>query len=266
MTTEQTSRGISRRSIAKGAAWAAPVIAVAGAAPFASASHHEPPTPVAVSGVSCKTGGNSGTIKKGFYGQFKVTNNTGAPLTYTITSFQSAAMTLTNVQVSSNPTGDNWTGAGSTFTVPNGGSTTFWIRASGDDSGNTAFTMFYTVAGFGDTYSADLTYDDMLTCCTATPTCPPYAYAGNTDVPAPESAATTQQKQQAPASSAPASAETKAPATKSATQAPATKAPATQTPASSAPAVETKAAEAPASSAPASSAATEAPASGSASK
>ncbi|APF41570.1 hypothetical protein [Neomicrococcus aestuarii] len=174
--TDHKTNGISRRSIAKGAAWAAPVIAVAATAPFAAASHHVPPPPVSVPGNSCKTSGNSGTIKKGFYGQFKITNNTGADLVYTITSFASSSMILSDVQVMPLSSTD-WSIATSTFTVPDGGTTTFWIRAVGDDSGNTSFTMTYTVVGYGDTYDEQLNYIDMPVCCDPAPLCPPGAYA-----------------------------------------------------------------------------------------
>ncbi|GAB2898636.1 hypothetical protein [Neomicrococcus lactis] len=246
--TEQNSRGVSRRSITKGVAWAAPVVAVATAAPFAAASHHEPPPPVSVAGKSCKTGGNSGTITKGFYGQFSVTNNTGASLTYTITSFLSAAQVLTNVQVMP-ITSTDWSGKSTTFTVPNGGTTTFLIRGSGHDSGNTSFTMNYTVVGFGDTFTAKLTYNSMDTCCNPAPLCPPGAYKAG-------AAPTTAAKQATTESSV-------APTKEAAkTQAPTTQTAKTQAPATSAPATETKVAQAPASSAPA----TSAPASASASE
>lgn len=261
MTTEQTSRGIPRRSIAKGAAWAAPVIAVAGTAPFASASHHEPPKPTADGSQTCKESSS------GKYDMlFTLTNPTDSNITYTFDKVEGLdgdlnfLQSLTAIEVTR--FGVQWAGGNTATAIP--GVNMFWLRAYGRNLGIKVMRVYYTVDGvqYNTLFNYASNGDAFNPCCSAPKyACPPFQLgnpkASSTTAAAPASESTaTQQKQQAPASSAPASAETKAPATKSATQGPA----------SSAPAVETKVAEAPASSAPASSAATEAPASGSASK
>lgn len=54
---------VSRRNVAKGSAWAAPVLMVAAAAPMVAASTSPETT---VTGWACKMPGNSGPIKHGY--------------------------------------------------------------------------------------------------------------------------------------------------------------------------------------------------------
>lgn len=84
--TEQNSRGVSRRSITKGVAWAAPVVAVAAAAPFAAASYDTPPIGFE-SESACKFPGNSTTdCFKAYRFVLSVTNPVGFPITLNIIS------------------------------------------------------------------------------------------------------------------------------------------------------------------------------------
>lgn len=233
--TDHKTNGISRRSIAKGAAWAAPVIAVAAAAPLAAASHYVPPEPTESASISCKQPGKSGNLSYGYYGLFTIENPTDSPITYTFTSFVAADGTnLSGIQVMP-ASGSSWTGATSTITVPANSTVSYWIRGYGANSSSTSFTVSYSVGG--ETFSTQFVYNDMQPCCTGASTaCPPGESAVVT------STAATTEKQAAPASTseastasateqaapttesaAPASETTVAPATESAT---ATEAPA----------------------------------------
>lgn len=83
--TEQNSRGVSRRSITKGVAWAAPVVAVAAAAPFAAASYDTPPIGFE-SESACKFPGSSTSCEKAYRFVLSVTNPVGFPITLNIIS------------------------------------------------------------------------------------------------------------------------------------------------------------------------------------
>lgn len=60
---------MNRRALAKGAAWTAPAVMVAAAAPSLAAS----PQPTRVTGWACKMPGNSGAIKHGYRVTLSVT-------------------------------------------------------------------------------------------------------------------------------------------------------------------------------------------------
>lgn len=73
--TEATSRPISRRTVAKGAAWTAPVILGGVAAPAYASSGKKP---VISGGPACKLpGGSCANWRKGYLFQFTVTNLSG---------------------------------------------------------------------------------------------------------------------------------------------------------------------------------------------
>lgn len=80
-----TSRGPSRRTLVKGAAWSVPVVAVAGAAPAHAAS----PGQVILTQVgACKSPGNScRSFAKGYIFTFNVTSTWSCPVTVTAASF-----------------------------------------------------------------------------------------------------------------------------------------------------------------------------------
>jgi hypothetical protein len=69
--TTKPKKGISRRTVVKGTAWAVPAIVVAGPAPRASAT---PLPPITIGGTACKFPGNSGPIFKGIKFQLIITN------------------------------------------------------------------------------------------------------------------------------------------------------------------------------------------------
>lgn len=84
MTSENT--GLSRRTLAKGAAWAAPAVAVAAAAPMVAAS---PIITVGQAGDACKLPGNSCSsagYNKGYLQALRVCNNSTQSATMTITT------------------------------------------------------------------------------------------------------------------------------------------------------------------------------------
>ncbi len=87
-STPAPARKVSRRTVAAGAAWAVPAIAVASAAP-AYAGSNEPPPPVITFTGAC---GNTGATHKGCGGEktlqvpLTLTNQTGADVVFQITS------------------------------------------------------------------------------------------------------------------------------------------------------------------------------------
>jgi len=87
MTTE-SRKGISRRSLVKGAAWAVPAVAVAAAAPAFAASAG-PVLPVIDLGLACKQGNNPACGPQKFSYAFPITlkNTTSSPVEFQITSF-----------------------------------------------------------------------------------------------------------------------------------------------------------------------------------
>lgn len=82
---EQKPSGVSRRTVTKAMAWAAPVIAVAATVPFAAAS--ELPPPVFNWALGCATVGNSGgcaNLKFGPQVPFTIENTTGQTLQFQV--------------------------------------------------------------------------------------------------------------------------------------------------------------------------------------
>ncbi len=84
MTTTTSHRRISRRTLAKGAAWAAPVVAIGAAAPAYAASG---PPPTFTYGGACKSPGNSCQVfPKGYEFRFTVCNSSSETIwLYTVT-------------------------------------------------------------------------------------------------------------------------------------------------------------------------------------
>lgn len=89
MTEHNHSSGLSRRSLARGAAWAVPTIAVLAAAPDASASVIIPPPPDINFTGAC---GNNGASQKGCGGTqdlqvpIQLTNKTGRDVIFQVTA------------------------------------------------------------------------------------------------------------------------------------------------------------------------------------
>lgn len=147
---EQPSKGITRRTIVKGAAWAVPVIAIAAPVPaFAGASQGT----IELTGEACKLPGNSSSPfdTNGAVYIMKVSNTTNAASTITITGVtrtgsSNAAVTTSVVRLSG--TGTCCTLLGTTFTI-NANSTDYFALVTGgwDNSSNGQLTVNYTVAG-----------------------------------------------------------------------------------------------------------------------
>ena len=84
--TDETSpkkKGLSRRTVVTGTAWAVPAIVVAGPAPHAAAT---PIPPVTIGGTACKIPGNSGNVRNGVAFELTITNPYNTPLVVNITS------------------------------------------------------------------------------------------------------------------------------------------------------------------------------------
>ena len=92
---ERPSR-ISRRTVAKGTAWAAPMIAVGVAAPAYAASRGEILTG---NGAACKLPGNSQGLYKGYALGFSAHNPFGSPLIVTIISMTLNGIPLGDLRI-----------------------------------------------------------------------------------------------------------------------------------------------------------------------
>ncbi len=131
MTTEHTN-GLSRRTLAKGAAWAVPVVAVAAAAPMVSASPVVVPPCVtfAFDAAACRRS-NEGIYKFGF-----CINNT------CLAGSGNLTMTITKIENGSNKalTGANYNFPQPAFTLAPGDQKCFpvqvWTAASQSSSVN----------------------------------------------------------------------------------------------------------------------------------
>lgn len=84
-TNKTTKRGLSRRSVVVGTAWAVPAIVVAGPAPHAAAT---PLPPLVFTGLGCKDPGNSQPpLLKSYVFQLSASNPFNTPLTITLIQF-----------------------------------------------------------------------------------------------------------------------------------------------------------------------------------
>lgn len=134
MTIDQNPSGLSRRTVAKGITWAAPVLAVGVAAPAMAASGG---APTLVYQGACKFPGNScSKAQKGYAFKFTVTNSSGKDI-------KVCTPLMSNVVGTSivfNYTGD------SCINIPAGqsGNLYFFFSGSGD-SGNQTFTFTLTI-------------------------------------------------------------------------------------------------------------------------
>lgn len=72
--TEAAPRGLTRRQVAVGAAWAAPVIALAAATPLAAASGGGPSDATSISGATSTVSTNPSTVVPGDYPGVQVTS------------------------------------------------------------------------------------------------------------------------------------------------------------------------------------------------
>jgi hypothetical protein len=143
-------RGISRRTVAIGAAWAVPVIALATASPAFAASNGI----ISLSGTGCKLPGNSQSVYKGYVFNMTASNTTNSPVTVTITSATLNGTDLGGITVINL---DGCTVLGSTFTIP--ANTTLaqlaLLTKNATNSQNGTLVVSFTVAG--DSGTQDVT-------------------------------------------------------------------------------------------------------------
>ena len=76
-------KGLSRRTVVTGTAWAVPAIVVAGPAPHAAAT---PLPPVTIGGTACKYPGNSGQFRDGIRFLLTITNPNKTDVVLTVDS------------------------------------------------------------------------------------------------------------------------------------------------------------------------------------
>ncbi|UTT65369.1 hypothetical protein NMQ01_11685 [Janibacter sp. CX7] len=150
--TEATSKPISRRTVAKGAAWTAPVILGGVAAPAYAASGGKP---TIVPGSACKQPGNScdsGSkpygINKGYVMKFTITNTSAKDIwLYTGGTYPNYGPQITNTAglplvYSGGRIGGTYYAPGTHIPVPAGGTVIFLLGVSGqDDSANLVFDL-----------------------------------------------------------------------------------------------------------------------------
>lgn len=145
------SRGVTRRTVAKGAAWAVPTVAMITPTRAMAASAGI----VTLTGQNCKLPGNSSSYSNGGVYLATITNTTNVAIVIRITSFSRGAATQTsgvgvvNFSASLGPCCANATpGADDTFTVPANSSGTFaFITEEWANSANTSLRVEYMVDG-----------------------------------------------------------------------------------------------------------------------
>lgn len=145
-TTGQLPSKISRRTLAAGAAWSVPVIAVASAAPAYALSGGI----LTLTGTACKLPGNSQSIYKGYAFGLVVNNTMPVSVLVEITSVFRNSDNLGNVTVqrTNPPTCTNLT---DTFTVPANTSYNAIIYTQGaNNSSNGTITVNYDYTPSGD--------------------------------------------------------------------------------------------------------------------
>lgn len=132
-----TQTGITRRSVARGAAWSAPVIAVAGAAKAAAVSGPRPT--VQFNGAYKLPGRSCGNNPFRYGFEFTITN----------TSTQTIWIYPNTLSVSTTPNyGFTYSGSTTAIQLAPNASQTFLLRMTGTNSGNLTFTGTYSL-GWG---------------------------------------------------------------------------------------------------------------------
>ena len=158
-TTGAHDRTVTRRTVIRGAAWSLPVIAVAVATPFATASTTGGSTEVPGGGSTPGTGGTAPIVPsyqtgsfckhpgnpKYYHGTFSFENTTSAPIVLTLTSMlvngtsKDAKFSVNNRLVS-------------TYTVPAKTKISLYVDAGlFDDSANGTATLSFAYAAAGVT-------------------------------------------------------------------------------------------------------------------
>jgi hypothetical protein len=145
------SRGVTRRTVAKGAAWAVPTVAMITPTRAMAASSGI----VTLTGQNCKLPGNSSPYSNGGVYLATITNPTDQPIVIRISSFsrgdetQTSGVGVVNFSTSLGTCCANATpGADDTFTVPANSSGTFaFITEEWANSANTDLAVEYAVDG-----------------------------------------------------------------------------------------------------------------------
>ncbi|MEO5746847.1 MAG: hypothetical protein ABIQ61_02695 [Ornithinibacter sp.] len=158
MVESTAPQGLTRRTVAKGAAWAVPVIAVVTPTHAMAASNGV----VSFTGKNCKLPGSSSVYNNGAVYLATISNTTNAAITITIVDFTRGAETTTIVGVvklSTQPSGDLCcvdltAGADDTFTVAANSTGTYAIITKDfGNSANNSVSLRYKVNG-GPTLTA----------------------------------------------------------------------------------------------------------------
>lgn len=156
--TEEPTRGISRRTLAKGVAWSVPAVAVASAVPAFAASPPEPP-PVNLTGRSCKIPGGSanGEWNDGSVYETVLTNTTGTAQVFEITGFRRGTASqdgdqVAVVKLSTLPASvaccTNLVNPAGTFTVPANSTGTYaFVTRNWGSSGSGALVVEFEIDG-----------------------------------------------------------------------------------------------------------------------
>ena len=105
---------VSRRSVARGAAWSVPLVAVGVAAPAFAASPGTLPTVTGLDGCQC---GNGGAKNKPYRLNVTITNNLSTSVTITNPAIILPGDTAANVMLQANPPQTNVIAANSTVTL-----------------------------------------------------------------------------------------------------------------------------------------------------
>ena len=144
---EEPKPGISRRTVAKAAAWSVPAIALAVSTPAYAAS---PDGVVTLTGDGCKLPGNATATFKGYAFEALLNNTTDAAVTVAVTSITLNGTNLGgSTFVAFSEDGTECTNLGSTFVVPAGATNVrvAILTANAASSANGELILTYTVDG-----------------------------------------------------------------------------------------------------------------------
>ncbi|GAA1058086.1 hypothetical protein GCM10017608_04890 [Agromyces luteolus] len=139
---EEQRPGVSRRTVAKAAAWSVPVVALAVSTPAYAAS----PGIITLTGLGCKLPGNSNSTYKGYAFKASIQNTFNVPITVTITSATLGGADLGGVAVVNL---DTCVGTATSFVVP--ANSTFpqiaIVTKEAPNSQNNTLTLMYDIDG-----------------------------------------------------------------------------------------------------------------------
>lgn len=167
---EPTSKPVSRRTVAKGAAWTTPVILGGVAAPAYAASG---PTPTLSLGAACKAPGNScNPFRKGYVVPLTITNPSAKDIWVYVPPTITTSGTTLNLQYAGWDDGSGTLNTGH-IKIPAGGSVTVKLNATSNNSANQAFTLSMTFKWGHTSTPAGDTEHDPITVSTTIPGTPP---------------------------------------------------------------------------------------------